>query len=361
MARLDSFLRMVADQGASDLHFDAGTVPLIRHDGDLTPLPFRKLSEGETMRFVRELLTKEEREALENRHELDFVYALEGVGRFRCNVFNHSRGVGAVFRIIPKELPTLDGLDLPFGIRKLLNHQNGLVLVCGPTGSGKTSTLAAMVNEINRDPHRNKHIITVEDPVEFIHEPVHSVITQRQVGLHCETFSAALRSALREAPDVIVVGELRDLETMSLALSAAETGALVLGTLHTNSAAKAVDRIVDAFPEEQREQMRGVVAVLLRGIVAQHLVKKSNGEGRVAVVEVLIQNFALAHMIREGKIHQIQAYLASPEHRGSGMQGLDSCLFNYVRQGVIATEDALHLANDPDTLRRQISELPEEM
>ena len=360
MARIDSFLRLVADQGASDLHFTAGTLPTIRHDGELVQLPFRNLSVSESRRFIREMLTQEERDALDEQHELDFVYALKDVGRFRVNVFNQSRGLGAIFRIIPKTVPSIDSLSLPNGIRKLLEHQNGLILVCGPTGSGKTSTLAAMVNEVNMNPNRSKHVITIEDPVEFIHTPHHSVITQRQVGLHTESFSSALRSALREAPDVIVVGEMRDLETISLALSAAETGTLVFGTLHTNSAAKAVDRIIDAYPDANRDQMRGSLSVLLRGVISQHLVKRASGEGRIAAVELLLQSVAVSNMIRENKIHQIEAFLASPSNEAQGSQSLDTCLFRLIKSGIIMQDEGLRVANNPDSLKRLVADLPEE-
>jgi len=360
MARIDSFLRLVADQGASDLHFTAGTKPTIRHDGELVQLPFRQLSKSEARRFIREMLTTEERDALDEQHELDFVYALKDIGRFRVNVFNQSRGLGAIFRIIPKTVPSIDSLGLPTGIRRLVEHQNGLVLVCGPTGSGKTSTLAALVNEVNMNPNRSKHVITVEDPVEFIHTPQHSVITQRQVGLHTESFSSALRSALREAPDVIVVGEMRDLETISLAMSAAETGTLVFGTLHTNSAAKAIDRIIDAYPDGNRDQMRSALSVLLRGVVSQHLVKRASGEGRIAAIELLLQSVAIANMIRENKIHQIEAALASPANEVLGTQSLDSCLFRLIKSGIVTQEEGLKVANQPDSLRKLVADLPED-
>jgi twitching motility protein PilT len=360
MARIDSFLRLVADQGASDLHFTAGTCPTIRHDGDLVSLPFRTLSGSESRRFIREMLTQEERDALDEQHELDFVYALKDVGRFRVNVFNQSRGIGAIFRVIPKTVPTIDSLSLPASIRRLLDHQNGLILVCGPTGSGKTSTLAALVNEVNMNVNRSKHVITVEDPIEFIHTPKHSVITQRQVGLHTESFASALRSALREAPDVIVVGEMRDLETISLALSAAETGTLVFGTLHTNSAAKAIDRIIDAFPDANRDQMRGSLSVLLRGVISQHLVKRASGEGRIAALELLLQSVAISNMIRENKIHQIEAFLSSPSNEAAGSQGLDSCLFRLIKSGIVLPEDGLRVANHPEELKKLVSDLPEE-
>src|SRR5262249_40141947 len=255
MARIDSFLRLVAEQQASDLHFHSGNPPIIRHDGDLMPLPFRLLSRDETRRFIYEILSAEQRQEFEEQNELDLIYVIDGVGRFRTNVMVQSQGIGAVFRIIPHRLPGLDELMLPRAVRKLTQLQNGLVLVCGPTGSGKTTTLAAMVNEINRTSQR--HVITIEDPIEFLHAPLQSAITQRQVGKHTETFAGALRSALRESPDVIVVGEMRDLETITLAISATETGVLVFGTLHTNSASKAIDRIIDAVGEEGQEQIRG--------------------------------------------------------------------------------------------------------
>jgi twitching motility protein PilT len=268
MARIDSFLRLVAEQKASDFHFAAGTEPTIRHDGDLVKLPFRVLSEEEAKRFLFEILTPEQKTMFAKARQLDFAYVLEGVARFRVNMFMQTRGVGAVFRIIPNKIPTMDQLRLPQIIKKLLNQANGLVLVTGATGSGKSTTLAAIVNEINAT--TKKHIITVEDPVEFVHTSQESVVTQRQVGRDVDSFASALRSALRESPDVVVVGEMRDFETVSLAVSAAETGVLVFGTLHTNSATKAVDRIIDICPDELHEQMRGVLSVLLKGVIAQN-------------------------------------------------------------------------------------------
>jgi twitching motility protein PilT len=359
MARLDSFLRLVVEQQASDLHFHAGNVPIIRHDGDLVNLPFRSLSADETRRFLLEIMTPEQREAFEREQELDFAYVIEGLARFRVNAFTQSRGPGAVFRIIPSRLPTVDELKLPGVLKKLGTGTNGLVLVTGPTGSGKTTTLAAIINEINATSRR--HVITVEDPIEFVHVPQQSVVTQRQVGLHTETFASALRSALRESPDVLVVGEMRDFETVSLALSAAETGVLVFGTLHTNSAAKAVDRIIDVCPDEIREQVRGVLSVLLKGVVAQHLCRRASGEGRIAALEILMQTYAISNMIRENKIHQIDGYLQSAEHAGTGMQALDTCLYGYVKEGIITRDEATHSATYPDTLRKLLSELPDDV
>ncbi|MFL5322157.1 MAG: type IV pilus twitching motility protein PilT [Myxococcaceae bacterium] len=358
MARIDSFLRLVSEQRASDLHFHSGGPPLIRHDGDLLALPFRSLSDAETRRFLFEILSAPQREQFEKDQELDFVYELQGSGRFRTNLFVQSQGVGAVFRIVPEELPTMDDLMLPPAIRKLTQLHNGLVLVTGPTGSGKTTTLAAMVNEINRTSQR--HVITVEDPIEFVHKPIQSVITQRQVGVHAESFASALRAALREAPDVMVVGEMRDLETIQLALSATETGVLVFGTLHTNSAAKAMDRIIDAIPEESRDQIRSVLSVLLRGVVCQQLCKRANGEGRVAVLEILLQNYGVANMIRENKLHQLDGYLQTASNDGSGMQHLDHCIARLVREELVTLEEGLRVATYPDQLKKLLEAMPKD-
>jgi twitching motility protein PilT len=358
MPRIDSFLRMVSEQKASDLHFHAGVVPMIRHDGDLVELPFRPLGDDETRRFLYEIMSPEQKERFEADSELDFAYDLVGVARFRVNVMIQSRGPGAVFRIIPNNLPTLDDLNLPQALKKLGRLTSGLVLVTGPTGSGKTTTLAAMVNEINRT--QNRHIITVEDPIEFVHEPHSCVITQRQVGIHVDQFATALRSSLRESPDVLVVGEMRDHETVSLALQAAETGVLVFGTLHTNSAAKAIDRITDVYPEEQQEQARGLLSVLLKGVVAQQLCKRASGEGRVAALEILFSNYAVSNMIREQKSYQIDGYLQSGEATQQGMISLEFFLRDLVRERMVTLEEALSFAPNSEVLKELNVELEQE-
>ena len=358
MARIDSFLRLVAEQQASDLHFHAGNPPIIRHDGDLIPLPFRTLTRDEVRRFVLEILSPEQKEQFDRTNELDLIYVIDGVGRFRTNVLMQTYGMGAVFRIIPQRLPDLDELMFPRAVRKLTQLHNGLVLVCGPTGSGKTTTLAAMVNEINRTSQR--HVITIEDPIEFLHAPLQSAITQRQVGKHTETFAGALRSALRESPDVIVVGEMRDLETITLAISATETGVLVFGTLHTNSASKAIDRIIDAVGEDGQEQIRGVLSVLLRGVVSQQLCKRANSDGRVAALEVLLQNYAVSNMIRDNKLHQLDGYLQTASSDGSGAQSLDYAVFNYVKDGIVTLEEGMRVASYPEQLKRLVQELPQD-
>ncbi len=337
MARLDSFLRLVVEQKASDLHFMAGHRPLIRHDGLLVPIPFRELTDIEARRFLFEILSTEQRARLDAEEEVDFAYDLAGVGRFRANVFLQSDGMGAVFRVIPEEPPNLSDLRLPSAVRKILDLPNGLVLFCGPTGCGKSTTQAALIHELNRT--RPLHIITIEDPIEFIHPPKKAVLTQRQVGKHVATFEHALRSALRESPDVVLVGELRDLETIQLALSAAETGVLVFGTLHTGSAAKSIGRIIDAFPDTQADQIRGVLSVIVRAVVSQRLVRRSTGEGRVAAIELLFVTTGVANMIRENKTYQIDAMLQSMDP-ASGMQSLDRHLLELVKERAVTPAEA---------------------
>ena len=355
MARIDSFLRVAVDQRGSDLHLHAGTPPTVRLDGDLLPLPFRTLSDLEARRFLYEILDPERRAQLEARRQLDFVHVVPRVGRFRVNAFYQRQGLSAVFRVVPDHPPTVEDLLLPAAVRDLSRLQNGMVLVTGPTGSGKTTTLAAMVAEINRTSPR--HVITLEDPVEFIHRRVQAAITQREVGRDVESFATGLRSALRESPDVLMVGELRDPETIQLALQAAETGVLVLGTLHTRTASGAPDRIIDSVPEGAREQARSVLSVLLRGVIAQRLCRRAWGEGRIAALEIVLQTHAVSAMIREGKTHQLDAWLQSPGLEGTGSQSLDKCLLRYVREGLIDREEALATANDPDAMRDRLEDI----
>jgi len=355
MARIDSFLRLVVEQSASDLHFHTGTKPIIRYNKELITIPFRELSSDETERFILEIMDDEQQLELERQRQVDFAYEVEGHGRFRVNVFQKLHGLGAVFRVIPGHVPNLDSLGMPSVLKRLASMGSGLVLVTGPTGSGKTTTLAAMVDEINHN--TRKHIITVEDPIEYVHQPDQSFITQRQIGVHAATFAGALRSALRESPDVLVVGELRDRESVQLALSAAETGVLVFGTLHTNSAAKAVDRLIDVGAEDNQDQIRGVIAVLLRAVIAQTLCKRSTDDGLVAACEIMLQSYAISHMIRENKIHQIEGYLQSTEHAGSGMQSLDRNLLEFVQSGIITSDEAVRVASRPETLQKTIERL----
>ncbi len=355
MARIDSFLRLVVDQKASDLHLPSGSVPIIRHNGDLIPLPFRVLTSHETGRLVNEVLTPEFQKRLAERNDLDFMYELPGVARFRGNAFMQNGGLAAVFRVIPHEIPSLDKLGISSQLERFTRISNGLVLVTGPTGSGKSTTMAAMVHEINRRDQR--HIITLEDPVEFVHSPIKSAITQRQIGRHTNSFADALRAALRESPDVLVVGELRDLESVSLALSAAETGVLVIATLHTNSAVKSIYRIVDIMPDEEQDQMRAVLSVLLRGVISQRLVKRRDGDSRIAAIEILLQDVGISNMIRENKLHQLEAHLQSMNPKQTGMQTLDRCLLGYLTQGLIELEEALTVAASPEQLHKSLREI----
>ena len=352
MARIDSFLKLVVDQQASDLHFHAGTKPQIRYLGDLISIPFRALSEQETKFFLSEIMTDGQRAEFEKEQSVDFAYVVPQVGRFRVNVFHQSRGMGAVFRVIPDRGASIDRLRLPQAVNDLCNLSAGLVLVTGPTGSGKTTSLTAMISEINRTSTR--HIITIEDPIEYLHVPDKALVTQRELGTHTLSTHMALRAALRESPDVLVIGELRDYETISLALSAAETGVLVLGTLHTNSASKAIDRLLSACPDTEQTMIAGVLSVLLKGVVAQHLVKLASGDGRIAVVEILLHTYAVANLIREGKYHQIDGYLKSGESAGTGMQSLDSAIVEYIREGTITLEDGLEVANDQEFVRELV-------
>lgn len=354
MARLDSFLRVIVEQGASDLHLSSGCVPAIRRDGELVRLPFRAMSEVETRRFLMEVLTPDEEAALERDQTLDFVHAVEHVARFRGNAFLHAGGVGAVFRIIPEAPPTLDAVGLPPVVRELCLVERGLIFICGPTGAGKTTTLAAMLNEINHT--RTAHIITIEDPIEFVHAPHLSVISQRQVGEHAMSYAAAMRAALRESPDVIVVGEMRDAETVGLAIDACEKGVLVLGTLHTNSAAKAIHRITDLFPDARRERVLRTLADRFVAILAERLVKRATGEGRTPILEVLRRNLAVSSLIRDNKVHQIESYLLSPDLEPKGTIGFDQALAHAVHEGLVSLGDAVDIARDPEAFRQSFDQ-----
>ncbi len=347
--RLDTFLRIAADQDASDLHFHAGKVPKVRHNGDLISLPFRVLSELQVRSFLDEIMTEEQRAELTREQQIDFAYELDGVGRFRISACRQSDGLSSVFRYIPDSVPKLVELDLPPVVTTFINHSNGLVLMTGPTGSGKTTTLAALVDRINETSAR--HVITVEDPIEYVHHPKMGLVTQREVGTHVESFASGLRSALRESPDVLVVGEMRDFETVSLALAAAEAGVLVFGTLHTGSAAKAIDRVLGTCPADLQEQVREVLATLLRGALSQRLCRLRTGAGRAVATEILLQSISISHLIREEKIHQIQAYLqGGGDGSVAGMSSLEQSLARLVAQHQIEEAEAVRHANDLDAL-----------
>ncbi len=330
-------------QGASDLHLSAGLPPTIRLHGSLKKLKMDPLAKEEIHKMLYGVLTEEQRKRFEKDLELDFPYQVDGLARFRVNAFRHERGEGAAFRVIPSEVPTLTQLNMPTVLAEMTLKEKGLILVTGPTGSGKSTTLAAMVNHINENKYC--HIITIEDPIEFLHTPKNCLVHQRELGDHTHSFSKALRSALREDPDVILVGEMRDLETTSLAITAAETGHLVMGTLHTNSASKTIDRAIDIFTADARDQVRTMLSESIIAIIAQTLIPRKDGKGRVAALEILIANVAIRNLIREGKTFQIPSIIQTSQH--IGMQSLDLHLKELVTKGIITKEEALKKALDP--------------
>ncbi len=335
MATIDDLFRLMVEQKASDLHLTSGAPPFLRLHGNMVPLNYRQLSNQDVQGLIFEILSEKQKKSFVEKWELDFAYVVEGLGRFRCNIFMQRKGLGAVFRTIPEKIKTAQELNLPSSITDLVDADRGLILVTGPTGSGKSTTLAAMIQHINSS--REAHILTVEDPIEFVHPNLKSLVNQREVGSHTKSFTNALKAALREDPDIILVGELRDLETISLALTAAETGHLVFGTLHTSSAAKTVDRIIDVFPSGQQGQIRTMLSESIRGIVAQSLFTRADGQGRVAAFEIMKGTKAIGNLIREGKIHQIPSIIQT-----SGAQGMvlyEKYVMDLLRKGLVTEAD----------------------
>ncbi len=330
---------------ASDLHLSAGLPPMIRVNGDVRRINVDALDHKQVHEMMYDIMNDKQRKAYEEFFETDFSFEIPKLARFRVNAFNQNRGAGAVFRTIPSQILTLDDLGTPKIFRDLCMLPRGLVLVTGPTGSGKSTTLAGMINHINDN--RPDHIITIEDPIEFVHESKRSLVNQREVHRDTLGFTEALRSALREDPDIVLVGEMRDLETIRLALTAAETGHLVFGTLHTSSAAKTIDRVVDVFPAAEKEMVRSMLSESLRAVISQTLLKKSGG-GRIAAHEIMIGTPAIRNLIREGKIAQM--YSAIQTGQANGMQTLDQCLADLVSRGVVSKEEARYKAANKDAL-----------
>jgi twitching motility protein PilT len=329
-------------QGASDLHLSSGVEPMIRVDGDVKRINLPPLQHKDVHDMVYDIMNDRQRKAFDEFLETDFSFEISGLARFRVNAFNHARGAGAVFRTIPSEILTLEGLGCPPIFKELADTPRGLILVTGPTGSGKSTTLAAMVNHKNETEYG--HILTIEDPIEFVHPSKKCLINQREVHRDTLGFSEALRSALREDPDTILVGEMRDLETIRLALTAAETGHLVFGTLHTSSAAKTIDRIVDVFPSAEKEMVRAMLSEGLRAVISQTLLKKRGG-GRIAAHEIMVATPAIRNLIRENKIAQMYSSIQTGQREG--MQTLEQCLRDLVRRGMIDPNDARRKANKP--------------
>ena len=334
MAKIDQLFQKMVELGASDLHLTTGAKPLLRLHGKMTPLGDSILTPQETQSLLFEILTEKQKKEFVRDWELDCAYSLEGVGRFRVNIFMQRKGLGAVFRTIPVEILSAEKLGLPPQILNLTKEHKGLIVVTGPTGSGKSTTLAAMIDYINKN--ESAHILTVEDPVEFVHENQKSLVNQREVGSHTKSFANALKAALREDPDIILVGEMRDLETISLAMTAAETGHLVFGTLHTNNAAKTVDRIIDVFPQEQQAQIRVMLSESLKAVVAQGLLPTADGKGRCAAIEILVNTHAVGNLIREGKTFQIPSIMQTSS--GKGMITFENNIRDLVRSGKISLE-----------------------
>jgi twitching motility protein PilT len=348
MARIDGLFDQLLQRKGSDLHLAVGQPPMARIRGDLVPLRDGMVSSDEIHALLFEIMNEPQRQQIESEWDLDFAYALGTRARFRANYFYKQTGLAAVFRTIPSKVLTLAELKTPDVVRRLAERRAGLILVTGPTGSGKSTTLAAMIDHINRT--RSGHILTIEDPIEFVHEPNRAQITHREVGAHASSFATAIRSAGRENPDVILIGELRTNETMKMALQLASYGVQVFGTVHTNSAPATIERIVNAFPTDEQPQVRGMMAESLVGVVAQQLLRTADGQGRVAAHEILVGSTAVASMIRDGKTYQLTSLMQSG--RSQGMQTMDMALEAVVRAGIVELDDAVEKAEDKDAFRK---------
>ncbi len=340
MAQIDAYLQEVLKRRGSDLHFIAGDPARIRLHGELSALQEAPLPGDQVKAALYEIMPRKAVERFESKDGADFAYTLEGKGRFRVNVLRQLNGMGAVFRAIPSQALTLDQLDMPQAVRELCRANNGLILVTGKTGSGKSTSLAAMIDDINK--RERGHILTVEDPIEFVHLRRNCLVSQREIGVHAPSFAAALHSALREDPDVILVGELRDLETMSIAVTAAEMGILVMGTLHTNGAAQTVDRMVNQFPADKQPHVRTMLSTSLRGVVSQQLLKRADGSGRVAALEILINTSAVSNLIRQGKLDQLENAMQSGAQYG--MRPMDGAIQQLLDAGTVTGAEAYRKA-----------------
>ena len=356
MAQIDAFFKMMHELGASDLHLSTGSQPIIRLHGEMQRVKYKELEHEELKKMLYEITPGNKIKIFEETGDVDFSYEVPGLARYRANFFLQRRGIAAVFREIPQKILTIEELGLPPILKNLAMLPKGLVLVTGPTGSGKSTTLAAIIDYANRQ--RKDHILTIEDPIEFVHKPINCLINQREVGRDTLSFQAALRGALREDPDIILVGEMRDLETIQLALEAAETGHLVFGTLHTISASKTVDRIIEVFPAEMQGQIRSSLAESLRAIIAQNLFKRVDRPGRVAALEILIATPAVRNLIRENKIFQINSVIETGKK--FGMQSIDDAIMQLLQQKVISPEDAYNKAVNKAKFRQFLTHPPED-
>jgi len=354
MAQIDAFFKLMHEQGASDLHMMAGQQPLLRIRGDIEAVKYKVLENDELKALLYEICPEDKIKSFEETGDVDFGYEIPGLARYRSNFFQQKNGIGAVFREIPSEIMTCEQLGLPPVVAKLATLPKGLVLVTGPTGSGKSTTLAAIVDQANRS--RKDHILTIEDPIEFVHKSQMSVVNHREVGTHTKTFATALRGALREDPDIIMVGEMRDLETIALAMEAAMTGHLVLGTLHTLNASKTVDRVIEIFPTSQQEQVRSTLADAMRAVVSQTMFKRIDVKGRVVALEILICTAAVRNLIREGKTYQLPS--AMQTGKKYGMQTLDDAILEHLKKGKISPEAAYNHASEKPKFLQYLKQPP---
>ena len=347
MAKIDAFFKLMHEQGASDLHLVAGQPPALRIRGEIERVKYKVLTSDDLRAMLYEITPEYKVKVFEETGDVDYGYEIPGLARYRANYFMQKNGVGAVFREIPSTIMTAEQLELPAVVSKLAMLPRGLVLVTGPTGSGKSTTLASVVDMANRN--RKDHIITVEDPIEFVHQSQGCIINQREVGLHTKTFSAALRGALREDPDIILVGEMRDLETISLAVEAATTGHLVFSTLHTSSASKTVDRVIEVFPAQEQALIRSTLAEGLRAVISQVLFKRIDKVGRIVALEIMIATPGVRNLIREGKVHQIPSMIQTGKKYG--MTLLDDSIMDLFKRGIISADDAYAKSNDKARFR----------
>jgi len=348
---VEDLLRLLVEKCGSDLHMVVGAPPIIRVDGQLTTTPFERVTPQDSQRMLYDILSDEQIQRFEATYELDFSYSVAKISRFRVNLYKDKGTIAGAFRAIPTRIPTLDELGLPKILTELSRKPRGLILVTGPTGSGKSTTLAAMINQINTE--RSCHIITIEDPIEYLHAHRYSIINQRELGMDTKTFGNALRSALREDPDVILVGEMRDLETIATAITCAETGHLVLATLHTNNASQTVDRMVDVFPPGQQEQIRFQLSNNLEAVLCQQLLPRAGSPGRVCAMEVMLASPAVRNLVREAKAHQITSMIQTSAN--IGMQTMDQALRDLYQRGLITYDEAMTRAMSPDELKKMVS------
>jgi twitching motility protein PilT len=352
MARIDAFLKLGTDQGCSDIHFAVGVPPMLRMYGDLVPVKFRNLSAAELEGYVNEITNRAQQEQIRQGHDLDFSYVSQQGGRFRVNVFRKDTGPGATFRAIPTEIPSIEKLNLPPIIKKLCDHHQGMILVTGSTGTGKSTTLASMIDYLNQT--RKLNIISLEDPIEFVHKSKQSQVIQRELNTHLPSFSEGVRAALREDPDVVLVGEMRDADTIRWAMTAAETGHLVFGTLHTTGAVKSIDRMIDALPTDEREQTKSFLANSLLAVISQVLVKTADHRGRRAMCEIMILTKAIGKLIMTDQTHQIPSQLLTGKDQG--MQVLDQALLAAVNAKDIDPDDAYAYASDKKQFARFVTD-----